>query len=220
LGRNFSSSLKGSVMKPSDFQPRDDALGGNVGGEQALLSSFCVGDFARLAPILEGLRVRHLGDYTEEKLVKLVDRKSGGKLDQLVPPFLGQHTVSVGGQQRTLASFLQPPAVAAVEPQQKKAKAEVSPLKSHFGESAVDVTVASVLSYLIGFQREAKLRQPDVIHGEDELTLKLCGREAAVQVMVGAFQTRRKSLLLDPEPKDRTLFPMVVCRRVWARRVC
>jgi hypothetical protein len=177
--------------------------------EQTFLSSFCVDRFAGLRAILDGLLVSDLGSYTKEELVKLVKDRSDGKLEHLVPPFLVAHSVSVGGQRRTLASFLAQP--VAAEPQQKKARAEVSPLKSHFGQSVVEMTVAGVLSYLIGFQREAKLRQPDVIHGEDELTLKLCGREAAVQVMVGAFETRRKSLLLDPEPKDRTLFPMVVC---------
>jgi hypothetical protein len=185
-------------------------LGGNVGGEQALLSSFCAGRFAGLAQILEGLVVTDLGGYTEEKLMKLVKDRSGGKLEHFVPPFLLQ-TLSVGGQQRTLASFLQPPAVAAVEPQQKKVKAEVSPLKSHFGQSVVEMTVEGVLGYLLRMQREQRLRQPDVIHSEAELGLKLCDREAARRVMIDAFQTRCLALHSDPPPQDRTEYPVVVC---------
>jgi len=86
-----------------------------------------------------------------------------------------------------------------------------SPLKSHFGDKAVDMTVEGVLGFLVGLQRVPKLRQPDVIHSEVELALKLCGRETAKRVTVEAFQARRMSLLLIPPPQDRTEYPMVVC---------
>ncbi len=73
------------------------------------------------------------------------------------------------------------------------------------------MTVEGVLGYLVGLQREPKMRLPDVIHDSVELALQLCGRKAADQVMVEAFQTRRESLLMLPPPGDRTLYPMVVC---------
>lgn len=179
--------------------------------EQTLLAFFCHGRFAGLSPILEGLLVSDLEGYTEEKLTKLVkdwciEEQHVGKLHQLVLPFL-QHKVFVGGQQRTLASFLQP-----AEPKQKKPKAEVSPWKSHFGHAVVSMTVDGVLGYVMSLQRDGKLRQSDMIHSEIELALKLCDRDAARQVMVDAFRKRRQAFAATPTPpQDRTEYPVVVC---------
>jgi hypothetical protein len=64
-----------------------------------------------------------LRGYTEEELMKLVKDKSGGKLEQFVPPFL-LHEVSVDGKQRTLATFLAQPAHVA-EPDQKRLKSQM-----------------------------------------------------------------------------------------------
>jgi hypothetical protein len=73
------------------------------------------------------------------------------------------------------------------------------------------MTVDKVWDFINVLQREQKLRQPDVIHDEIELSLELQGREAALNAMVHVFEQRRKSFLETPPPSDRTMYPMVVC---------
>jgi hypothetical protein len=70
-----------------------------------------------------------------------VQKAGGNRL--LVPPFLGRHTVSVGGEQRTLASFLAQP--AAAEPDTKRLKAHAVVRDETFAQQIVQCQVVPIL---------------------------------------------------------------------------
>ena len=74
------------------------------------------------------------------------------------------------------------------------------------------MSVDGVLGYLRRLQSENKLRERDVIHDEVELGLELHGREAAEEAMISVFRQRQESFNKQPQPRDRMLYPMVVCR--------
>ncbi len=87
----------------------------------------------------------------------------------------------------------------------------VSPPRSPFGKHEVDMTAEGVLQFVCHFQREAKLRQPDMIHDDEELALALHSRQKAEEVMVEVFKKRRVAFCKEDPRSDRTNFPMVVC---------
>ena len=81
-------------------------------------------------------------------------------------------------------------------------------LESYFGTHTVVMKVDDLLKYIQGCQEQHKMRQNDVIHNEAELSLKLQGREEAMDTTVEAFRKRKDSFISGAD--DRTLYPIVV----------